>query len=772
MNVTGKIYSQIYSVTGRKFIELNSGYAIDLGTRTASTWAVSPNLTGYNFPLSIRTPRLEMMPIMIGSRISSGSGFFSANVGTLSSNILSPGYAISGYFGTFSFGASNFSEDGLNSYNLGSNNSHKEDQLSLNLGFGNSISGSAQVTAEGLNNYINNSTSFNVVGQANSVDLSTSSFLIGSLNTLNEANDTNVIGEYNSITLNDQSQIFGKFNTISGNNNLSVFGDQNTINNSSQSVLFGSINTSELSDNNLTFGNSNSFNSASANLTVGNSNNISNQYNSTFGSSNVVNGSYSEVYGQNNLIYNEADNNFIIGDNNIASGAVSSTVLGSNNIFAKKIDDTNNGTANFIVGDSNTSFLNTQNYIVGAGNNIKNGTLNFVFGNQNDSNGANSSYVFGESNRASGIRNYLIGNNNESRTGDYNSVIIGLGYIPTGDNKISSTIIGGGYNAIEVSSYGINLNSLSTPTINNQNIIVESDLNNYLNNSNGLINSGYLSTDTFQDPEYDRLSEKILVDSFLYHGVGDRYKGNFKGKGENTEYSFDGFFVKNPISNFSGIFSAFGDYYYQSNDNKFNIYYSRALYPSNGSWIITNVYDSKNLQSCDGVFYYNPSTNSGVFPLNGWIATGYHNLTGISEQSPSFTKTTTFTGLFQSQVLDSATAGGTNYYNSYADKMYSSPNDYVSILYGNSPWGNKWMVVDTNSSGIYYVNDHYDGTKLPQTGWTATSYGGGGAGVPEFDGPDAPSLSKTGIYVVLGSRQGYIKSLLPGFGNIYIPFNY
>jgi len=779
MNVTGKIYTQIYSPTGQRFVELNSGYAITIGARRATDWSITPNLTGYNFPLPIVVSRIEAMPIAIGARITSGSGAYSVNIGMFSSTALSPGYATSGYIGGFNFGASNYSIDGLNVYNYGADNQHNQDEKSFNIGFQNSITGSKNILSEGMYNFVDKSDFLKILGKSNLVQSGRNLYVVGSNNTLTDLNNTNVVGDLNNIALVNSSEVFGKINIINGmqNNGLSVFGDTNTITYSDLLDIFGSDNLVLSSSGNYIFGNLNSLTNASLALIVGNNNSSTDINNSIFGLNNSVAGENSSVYGNGNFSYSNTSDNFIFGSANTVTGATFSTILGSQNTLTRElvnVHDTSTSDSNLVLGRSNTLSSISSSHILGANNEANFVNNNFIIGNQNISENSSDSYVFGDNNNVSGERNYIIGNNNDITSGNYNSIFIGISSQFTG-NKTSSINIAAANSNIEVNPSQIKLRSSNRPQINDNNIVIESDLNNLVAYNDALTNSGVFFTNSFQDNQYNRLSDKLELSSFVYSGREDRYSGGFIGSGSNYTYNMSGFFRKVDTANYSGLYNVFGNYFYQSNDFKFNALFSRHIEPLTGNWIITKTYNLDS-GSNDGVFYFNRSSNSQLFPTGEWLPTGYKGLTGSALTNPSFVYTDSFTGKFQQKVLDSNSSVGTNYFTSFAEKMYSSNEDGISVIYGNlnlnSPLASPaWMIVDNFSSGIYYINRNYSSTSLPQTGWRITGWAGYSGMINTYVN-SAPRLQNaTGINIVVGSRQGYIPNSSPS-GRIYIPFYY
>jgi hypothetical protein len=303
------------------------------------------------------------------------------------------------------------------------------------------------------------------------------------------------------------------------------------------------------------------------------------------------------------------------------------------------------GNSNFYVGNNNITTLNSFSYSFGDGNTLYNNVNSYAIGRSNILEDSISCYAFGELNTVSGFQNCVIGNNNEIRSGDYNSIFIGINYTPTGDDKVATISLATVNNKIEISPSEIRLDSANRPKINGENIIIQSEFDTI---SNALVPNGSASaTNTFQDPYYDKLADRISISGFTY--------------------------------------------------------------------------------------------DSGAY-------------TSLVSNSQEFGGTST---LFL------------NNFNIYSTTSYTGSNGF-NIIYGNhtrSQFSPAWIVVDSNTSGIYYKNDITPYNRTPQTGWYVTGFNDGTSlytGISTNFGAD----------LVMGTRQGYISVSNISLGTVYLPYFY
>lgn len=807
MTPTGNIYLQIFNTPSGHFIELPTNVAAISFTTTPTgnaSFSQTSNFSGFSFSRPIKiNGSLEMAPINIGASNTTGSGSeFSANIGILNSNfITSLELATGGYLGNYNFGYANSFSDSINSYNFGYFNLSLDNQRSFLIGAENFGSGELDSINIGNGNSTNLADQILMFGQSNLIESGTNVVIVGSQNTILKIQNYFSIGNNNIFIDSSSIENIGSNNDISGSLSLINFGDSNEYRNSLE---------------NTNFGNENLYISASGTLNVGigNNNQLSNG-NIIFGNSNAVHGTGTHIFGKINSIFGNSHNVYgssnntelgnnsavIFGINNDFSGANNSTVYGSNNKLNPEILDLlykieltgitgagptlftgvtgyrmlgnyagipgSGGNNNFLVGNSNQTSLNNFVYAFGEGNRILNNENSYVIGESNYAERSNSSYVFGQDNSVSGFKNYVIGNNNTVRSGDYNSILIGISHELTGNFKVASINIASVDSKIEITPSDIKLNSTNRAKFNDENIVVNSDLSSYLNSSNGLSNSGVFASYVINDPGYISLAPQIELQAFAYSGAEDRYYGGFSGlnTSDPNAYNFSGFFRKQPTLYYGGLHSIYGNDYYQSNDENFEILFSRDVEPVTGNWILS---PKDNL----GFLFYNKSTNTGVFPTSNWIVTGADTVTGYNP-APSFEYYSEFTGFFPAQKINSSDSYNSNYFNNFGLTAYPSPvGGDIAVIYGNhsSPQFNPvWLIIDKYSSGVYYINNNISSSTTPQTGWVATGYMGYTGRNPE-DLNNA--IFNTGIKISLGTRSGIVSSYDPVYGKIYIPFFY
>jgi hypothetical protein len=799
---TGNIYLQAFNKASGRFIELPESIAA-LSFITTPTGYVSfaetANFSGFYFSRPIKiNGSLDMAPINIGASNTTGSGSnFSANIGILNNNtITNLELATGGYLGNYNFGYANTFLNSLNSYNLGYFNTSSNNQRSFLIGASNVGSGELDSINIGNGNSTNLADQVLIFGQSNIINSGINIILVGSANTISKIQNNFSVGDTNTFLDSLNLENFGSENYISGSSDLVNFGDLNSYTNSLENTNFGNQNIYTFTSGTLNVGLGNNNELSDGNIIFGNSNTSRGIGTNIFGELNSIFGNTHNVYGDSNSTQLNDSSATIFGSNNDFSGTDNSTVYGSNNTLNSEILDLlyrveltgitgagltgvtgyailgnyngipgSGGNNNFLVGNDNQTSLNYSVYTFGNNNQILNNQDSYVVGQGNYAERSDSSYIFGQNNSVSGFQNYIIGNNNIVRSGDYNSILIGISHEFTGDFKVASVNIASVDSKIEISPAEIKLSSPNRAKFNNENITIASDLGNYLDSSNGLSNSGIFTSYTINDPSYTNLAAQIELQAFAYSGKEDRYYGGFSGlnTSDPNAYNFTGFFRKQPALYYNGLHSIYGDYYYQASNRNFEALFSRDIEPITGSWIIS----PKNSL---GVLFYNKSTNTGVFPVSSWIRTGANTVTGYNP-APSFVYSSSFTGFFPAQKINSSTSYTSNYFNNFGAVAYSS-HDEVAVIYGNhsNPQFNPaWLIIDKYSSGLYYINNDVSSTITPQTGWVATGYMGYTGRNPE-DLTNA--IVNTGIKISLGTRSGIVSSYDPVYGKIYIPFFY
>jgi hypothetical protein len=807
---TGNVYLQVYNKSAGKFVEIPENIGSIAFIAETGVSGVFP-LSGFSFSNSIRIKNeIQNMPINLGLGNITGSQL-GGSVGSSNGDYLTDIHLITGGFrGNYNFGTSNFSINSVNNYALGIFNYGAYNTRCFTLGAGNINSGQFVSLNLGFSNSLNSGERVSVFGQSNTLDSGLDSILVGSQNTISEIKDYLILGSNNQILKSSNHKILGNTNYLSGDisgadffDSIFSFGDFNTFKNSNFALNFGNNNTYQSSYQNINIGNDNTNFNNQQNVVFGSLNNSQGTGNYIFGNTNIINGVVNNIYGDNNSTNSNDVNATIFGNNNNLSGTNSSSIFGSNNTLDQEIINIlyqveltgitglgvgqtpgtgvtgyvilggyagvpgSGGNNNFFIGNNNQTSLNQFSYIVGDGNQILNNTSSYVFGSSNYLEKNTNSYAFGANNSVSGFQNYVIGNNNTVRSGDYNSILIGISHEFTGAYKVASVNIASVDSNIEVSPNEVKINSPSRMKFNNEDVTVASDLNNYLNTSNGLSNGGSFGSYIINDPNYTSLADQIELQSFAYSGTEDRYYGGFSGLNTSypNAYDFTGFFRKQTVFSYQGQHSIFGNYYYQADNENFEILFSRDIEAITGNWIISP-------KSSLGLLFYNKSTNTGVFPLSNWEISG-SNVFGVGitgrDPAPSFTYSSSFTGFFPAQKINSSTTYTSNYFNNIGNISYPSTQD-VAVLYGNHTdpkFDPTWLIIDKYSSGLYYINNSIPITTTPQTGWVATGYMGYTGGIPE-DSTNALS----GIKISLGTRSGIISSYDSTYGNVYIPFFY
>lgn len=815
---TGNLYLQVYNAASNKYIEIPSTIGtFGFGAAQISGYSdyQTNNFSGFIFSRPVKLPGIEMMPIGIGINNSTGQQLFGINIGSNNANrftILNyiTGNNGKGFVGATNLGYQNGALNSLVALNLGAGNYSDYSDYSINLGSINSISGSDISLNAGYNNSITSGDTNFIFGTRNVLFSGSTVFIFGALNNLNIVESSNILGDSNVIQNTNNNNFLGSSNTFNYVNNSLNLGDTNTVYNSSfikilndnnniydsnYETIIGPFNIISGSNQELILGSSNIGNVNSGNFIIGDSNNF--QFSP-----------YNNIYGSNILILNSKNNN-IFGSFNSASGLLNSTVLGTSNTLDSSIVnllyrieltgitglgvnqtrftgvtgyltlngyndlDANGGNNNFIIGKQNATSLNDNSYIFGNNNQVLNNTNSYIFGTNNYLEKNINSYAFGENNSVSGFKNYVIGNNNSVRSGDYNSILIGISHEFTGNYKLASINIASIDSSIEVNPSDIKLRSSNRPKINDEDITIQSDLAEYAKKTEITPTSGIFNSLKFYDPSYNRLADQVELQTFAYSGKEIRYSAAFSGKNSsyNTIY-FDGFFREQPISYYTGAFVVQGNKYYWSNDLNYNIIFSNTM-TSSGSWMLTS---SHNFDT----FFYNKSTNTGVFPMTNWIKTGYNiaGLGGLSKGTgitiTNFSFNNAVFGIFTGEVLNGSQNLTLKSFNIFSTTSYSSPLQGISVIYGNHTnpkFTPTWLVVDNFSSGIYYRNDNYNATQTPQSGWIVTGF----LGYTGRDSylPDWPYLNGTyGMKLSMGTRQAVIRSSDPTLGTVYIPIYY
>jgi hypothetical protein len=619
---TGNIYSQVYNSQSGRFEELPTGIIPIRVISTTGNFFGGSKLLAYNgISLStFNTERILMYPIDIGSlNYNSGDGITvgysnqiynispTGELGSESSPIsLGENNLISGVESLI-IGNRNIKFNSWYSYSLGKNNIEQDTAQIYIIGRDNGLSGALEVRAFGVGNSFlkSNTLQSSGIDVYNLAVIGDNNFfasgaryinLLGNNNSLiNQSNYIGVFGNQNtaSNTSGSYSLILGQSNTIESGDNIYILGFANTNRKSYDSYILGRGNILDSGDVNLVFGRFNQSVNASGNNLIGNSN--------------TFDGDSNNVFGNTNNISLDSVSNIIFGNTNLFSGSNSNSIFGSRNS-----DKTSSSLS--VIGSDNLTTSNANSYIIGQNNEYITNSNSYVIGNQNYAQNSNGSFVFGSANSVSGFQNYVIGNNNIIRSGDFNSILIGISHQPaTGDfnYKVASVNIASVNNTIEVSPSDIKLTSANRPQINGENIIIQSEFDTI---SNALVQGPVFSTNTFQDPNYDKLADRIIFPYFVYDSGASI--DNVSIEQEFTGNSF--LFLDN--------FNIFSTTSYASPD--FNVIYGNhtntgllgAL--STPSWIVTD-------NSTSGIYYINTGTSFNITPQSGWAITGFEDGNGV-----------------------------------------------------------------------------------------------------------------------------------------------
>lgn len=815
MRPTGQVYLQVFDTNTNQFKE--SRNIVSFVSRPTGLFLGNETylFSGIQFNSPIKINQIEMMPINIGIQNISGSGMYSLNLGMNCADIFTDSALITGGFlGAHNIGYFNTSNNAIHVYNLGYfNSTTNKSTRSLNLGGYNYSSGSLDTYNLGKSNISQTGINTFLIGYNNNIYSGIDFVLFGRNNLyVKSPRNSTVIGNTNNIKDLASSKLYGNTNIVSGSLNLDVFGNDGFFTYSDGLLVLGNTNQINSSQNSSYFGSDNSSSKGFNNFNVGDSNLLNGTGNNIFGDYNSILGVNDTIYGAYNSAETNSINDFVAGDSNYLSGTNTTHIFGDSNnlgplaiqlIYQSAITGLTGlnpgeqigtgvigyqilggysgvtgigGFNNFLVGNANIGSLNNNLYLFGSDNSLLGNNGSYILGKDNYLENSTSCYVFGETNSISGQQNLVIGNNNTIRSGDYNSILIGISHEFTGQDKIASITLASVDNSLEISPSNIEIKSANRPKINNENIIVNSDLGNYLNISNGLSNSGVYDSFIINDPSYNNLSAQIELKAFVYSGTTEKYYGEFSGDRVsafdnsilNTYYNNKPF-VKSNIANYPGYYTSPADYYYPTTDNNFYMIFALSdIEATTGCWIISTTDNAK--------LFYNRSTNTGVVPLIDWLTyTDVGFIASVSGYLPAPELTyipSDSTGIYQKQKINSVTNLLLDDFNIFGTQSYAT--DEIAVIYGNHTdpkFLPAWLIVDKYSSGLYYINQTTDFNVTPQYGWVSTGYMGFTGGIPNY-ATLGPVINNTGIKISLGTRSGIISSYDPTLGKIYIPFYY
>jgi hypothetical protein len=711
------------------------------------------------------------------------------------------------------FGFNNKIDSANFSISIGdSNQTIRGEYNNLNLGFSNLISGLNNPKSQdtyniGWGNKSVNTTGVKVFGEANLITSVQDAVVIGENIFLEKSNQINAIGKNLSIGEAFYDTVIGTNNILDYTYKNTLLGIDSEIFDSSRVYLVGENNLSTGDERNYIFGRDNESVLNKESHIIGDDNLISNSTNLNFF------GNFSEINGLTDSTtigeVNNLNNSFgitVIGKSNNVTGLLNGIIVGEYNTQGH-LNTGNNvlpatglaGKNLYVFGRSNNGKNNENLFTFGESNIGLDSYKSYIIGNENVASKAVNSYIFGENNSVSGFKNYIFGSNNIVRSGDRNSILIGISHEFTGARKTSSVHIASANSSIEITSSEINLVSPSRPKYNNVEITMPQDL---LGLRNGIIPSGSFESTTFQDLEYNSLATRIELPRFKYLNLSEKYyvSGIHSGislyddgifdipfvpqssqyfygvnpDGSENVFDFTNYFVKKSSQSYKGTDPILGDYFYESDDGEINLLHSLNDFDSKAGsfpkWIIRK----KNTIGC----YYLNKNNLGInqsFPLTGWYSTGFAGFSG-KNPAPVFKEITgQFEEVFEKKILD---LGDFNTSNIFISEV-AYPAENISVIYGkhsNPQFESKWLVVDNLSSGVYYTNNNYSSDVTPQTGWSPTNLAITGFGFYS-SGVSVSGLSSSGgngsLKLSMGSRVGVIGTKLPGTDDkVYIPYFY
>lgn len=643
-------------------------------------------------------------------------------------------------------------------YNIGDNNQLLESKNSVNLGNYNTINSGLENFNFGLKNESIDSLKTLIFGKANFVSGKKNEDInvFGKDNVLLNHSQSTVIGDENNLSSGVANLIFGDNNQVASSIYNSVIGERNKIDKTSTSDIYGDDNIVDLSVDFTLLGQANDLSGVNRQFVIGQNNFLNNNYEGVLiGDSNTINSQFdSFILGEVNDV-NFGANNFILGRVNYSSGDNQNVILG-------KYNTTIFSTGDVILGKSNLSRFSKGNYNIGDSNQVIGSVDSFTIGAENTSLENKKANILGNNNFISGSQsNVIIGNGNFIGSGNRNSILLGINSTLTGKDSVNYSLNLGVFDtSLNIDSSNINLKSSNRPKINGQNIVISDDLAPYLTKNNGVTNSGTFNTFIINDPDYGKISSQIELQSFSYTNSVDSYYGSFEGLLNGLVfYGFTGYFRKRPTLAYNGFHSIFGDSYYKSTDEKFDILFSRSLEPLTGNWVLT---PSGSL----GILFANPSSNTGIFPTESWIVTGtrFDTATGL-EPAPTFTYSNSYQGSFSREKLNKSQTYFNVNYNIYGQAAYVSTGD-IAVIYGtpSSSFSESpaWLIVDKNTETVYYANLNHSADSTPQTGWIRTGYN-----TPLIDNrnvvnriviTDAGTPTSTGIYSITGAGYSLLNN--------------
>jgi hypothetical protein len=337
---TGSIYLQAYNKSSGKFIEIPENvagikFSARTGLQTGTILNQTPNFSGFIFSDSIGAKNLEMMPINIGTRNTTGDSIYAINLGLFNTNnVTITGFNYSGFVCSNNFGYFNRGSNTTYAFNLGGSNNVESSHQTYNIGANNLVDKSLYSFNLGILNSIYTGNNTYVLGISNSLVESTDVLIFGNENfNIKNINDSSIHGSSNNITTGDFIYSIGNQNNFNVINNIVNIGDQNNLNNSSFITLINDNNSISGSSYESILGYNNSSTNSNLNTTIGNGNSLStgSSNNKIFGNLNVIGGTNNIINGDSNDTYSNVYQSNIYGSSNSLSGTSSNTIIGSSN---------------------------------------------------------------------------------------------------------------------------------------------------------------------------------------------------------------------------------------------------------------------------------------------------------------------------------------------------------------------------------------------------------------------------------------------------------
>jgi hypothetical protein len=450
-------------------------------------------------------------------------------------------------------------------------------------------------------------------------------------------------------------------------------------------------------------------------------------------------------------------NLLILGDNNIALNSNEQILIGEEN-------SVENSYQNILFGKNISSFGN--NNLSFGKQNLARGSNNSIYGKQNTIDSfSQDNFVVGSNNNLSGTNfNTIIGSSNISNRDLFDSLylqqltgITGLGAGQTPFTGVTGYKIGGGYTGIEIVGGNSNffVGDLNQGTLNISSYIFGKN-NSLLNNINANIfgSSNYLE----RSQNSYILGENNIVSGFENYVIGNNNivrGGDYNSILIGISHEFTGEFKAASV-NIASVDSKI-----EINPSEIKLYAANKPKFNDQEMVIAN--DISALQ--DAIIANKTSFTSSIFQ-----DPNYDKLSAkvfvpsFAYDSGAATAITT-----AEQNFESTQSLTVDKFNIFAQTSYTGDNGFC-IIYGNHrnpKFDPAWMIVDRQTSGVYYKNDKYTQYETPQTGWYPTGF---------RDGDNVLYTGTTNnlnTSIVIGPfRTGYLSVKDSSLGTVYLPYFY